>query len=94
VGFLVSNALMLTTPFKALAETCEANNSVFNMNMPLLLAVALIGATVGGKVLLASLSPLLPFLIITLKYLFGIYLDFSIFGRVDYASPVRVSKVF
>ncbi|XP_059459391.1 protein FLUORESCENT IN BLUE LIGHT, chloroplastic [Corylus avellana] len=48
VGFLVSNALMLTTPFKALAETCEANDSVFNMNMPLLLGVALIGATVGG----------------------------------------------
>ncbi|KAF3949807.1 hypothetical protein CMV_024363 [Castanea mollissima] len=46
--FLVSNALMLSTPLKALAETCEADNSVFNMNMPLLLAVALIGATVGG----------------------------------------------
>lgn len=37
---------MLTTPFKALAETCEADNSFFNM--PLLLFVALIGATVGG----------------------------------------------
>ncbi|KAH9713694.1 hypothetical protein WN944_021838 [Citrus x changshan-huyou] len=44
--FLVVNTLMLTTPFKALAETCEADNSFFNM--PLLLFVALIGATVGG----------------------------------------------
>ncbi|KAL0009789.1 hypothetical protein SO802_004897 [Lithocarpus litseifolius] len=48
MAFLVSNALMLSTPLKALAETCEADNSVFNMNMPLLLAVALVGATVGG----------------------------------------------
>lgn len=48
VTFLVSNALMISTPFKALAETCEADNSLFNMNMPLLLAVALVGATVGG----------------------------------------------
>lgn len=44
--FLVTNALMFTTPFEALAETCEATNSFFNM--PLLLFVALIGATVGG----------------------------------------------
>ncbi|KAK9923787.1 hypothetical protein M0R45_032187 [Rubus argutus] len=43
---LLGNALMLTTPLKALAETCEAGNSFFNM--PLLLAVALVGATVGG----------------------------------------------
>ncbi|KAG2728604.1 hypothetical protein I3843_01G207900 [Carya illinoinensis] len=48
IAFVVSNALILTTPFKALAETCEAENSAFNMNMPLLLFVALIGATVGG----------------------------------------------
>jgi ligand-binding sensor protein len=41
---------MLSMPCKALAETCEADNSMFNM--PILLAVALIGATVGGKVLL------------------------------------------
>lgn len=47
---LLGNALMLTTPLKALAETCEAENSFFNM--PLLLAVALVGATVGGKILL------------------------------------------
>ncbi|KAL6137397.1 hypothetical protein ACLB2K_062689 [Fragaria x ananassa] len=45
---LISNALMLTTPLKALAETCEADNSFFNM--PLLLSVALVGATVGGLV--------------------------------------------
>ncbi|ONI15322.1 hypothetical protein PRUPE_3G037600 [Prunus persica] len=45
---LVGNALILTTPLKALAETCEAENSVFNMNMPVLLFVALVGATVGG----------------------------------------------
>ncbi|KAB1211917.1 Protein FLUORESCENT IN BLUE LIGHT, chloroplastic [Morella rubra] len=48
MAFLVSNALMLATPFKALAEVCEAGDSVFTMNMPLLLAVALVGATVGG----------------------------------------------
>eukprot|EP00262_Sarcandra_glabra_P007263 TRINITY_DN19954_c0_g1_i1.p1 TRINITY_DN19954_c0_g1~~TRINITY_DN19954_c0_g1_i1.p1 ORF type:complete len:318 (+),score=52.32 TRINITY_DN19954_c0_g1_i1:125-955(+) len=42
----VTNVFMLTLPFKALAETCEADNSVFNM--PLLFAIALIGATVGG----------------------------------------------
>ncbi|KAK4487506.1 hypothetical protein RD792_005850 [Penstemon davidsonii] len=46
---VVSNALlMFAKPLEALAETCEADNSVFNMNMPLLLFVALIGATVGG----------------------------------------------
>lgn len=42
------NGLMFAKPFEALAETCEANDSVFSMNMPLLLFVALIGATVGG----------------------------------------------
>ncbi|XP_004510530.1 protein FLUORESCENT IN BLUE LIGHT, chloroplastic isoform X1 [Cicer arietinum] len=47
--FLASNFLMFSMPCKALAETCEAdNNSMFNM--PILLAVALIGATVGGLV--------------------------------------------
>ncbi|KAF8401120.1 hypothetical protein HHK36_014424 [Tetracentron sinense] len=46
LAFVVANALMLTMPYEALAETCEAGNSVFNM--PLLLSVALIGATVGG----------------------------------------------
>ncbi|XP_019430397.1 PREDICTED: protein FLUORESCENT IN BLUE LIGHT, chloroplastic-like isoform X2 [Lupinus angustifolius] len=48
VIFLTSNILMFSTPCKALAETCEAGNSSFNM--PLLLAIALIGATVGGLV--------------------------------------------
>lgn len=48
----VTNALMLTVPFEALAETCEADNSFFNM--PLLLFVALIGATVGGNSTLTS----------------------------------------
>ncbi|KAF5190068.1 Fluorescent in blue light protein [Thalictrum thalictroides] len=46
--FCVANVLMLIMPFEALAETCEASSSPFNM--PLLLAVALIGATVGGLV--------------------------------------------
>ncbi|XP_060180688.1 protein FLUORESCENT IN BLUE LIGHT, chloroplastic [Lycium barbarum] len=44
----VTNALMMATPLDALAQTCESNTSVFNM--PLLLLVALIGATVGGLV--------------------------------------------
>lgn len=47
--FLASNVLMFSMPGKALAETCEADNSFFNM--PILLGVALIGATVGGKIL-------------------------------------------
>lgn len=45
-AFLAANVLIFAAPFKALAETCEADNSFFNM--PLLLFVALIGATVGG----------------------------------------------
>ncbi|KAK8551323.1 hypothetical protein V6N13_119793 [Hibiscus sabdariffa] len=45
-AFLAANILIFTAPFKALAETCEANYSFFNM--PLLLFVSLIGATVGG----------------------------------------------
>ena len=73
MAFHVSNALMLSTPLKALAETCEANNSVFNINMPLLLPVALMGATVGAKILLASLSLLVLFLLITLQEVFKIY---------------------
>lgn len=46
----MANALMLIMPFEAVAETCEADISSFNM--PILLAVALIGATVGGEVML------------------------------------------
>ncbi|CAJ1950719.1 unnamed protein product [Sphenostylis stenocarpa] len=44
--FVASNILMFSMPNRAFAETCEADNSLFNM--PILLAVALIGATVGG----------------------------------------------
>ncbi|KAK6785915.1 hypothetical protein RDI58_014440 [Solanum bulbocastanum] len=49
---IMANALMMTSPLDALAETCEVDNSPFNMlfNMPILLLVALIGATVGGLV--------------------------------------------
>ncbi|KAL6996229.1 hypothetical protein U1Q18_006364 [Sarracenia purpurea var. burkii] len=46
LALIIGNALMLSTPFEALAETCEADGSV--LNMPLLLFVALVGATVGG----------------------------------------------
>ena len=46
MAFYVSNALMFTAPLKAMAETCEADNAM--SNMPVLLAVALVGATVGG----------------------------------------------
>lgn len=45
-ALLLTNALLLAMPSEALAETCEADNSFFSM--PLLLLVALIGATVGG----------------------------------------------
>ncbi|CAA2969592.1 FLUORESCENT IN BLUE LIGHT, chloroplastic [Olea europaea subsp. europaea] len=45
-ALIMANSLMFTTAPEALAETCVAENSVFNM--PLLLFVALIGATVGG----------------------------------------------
>ncbi|KAL0316383.1 UNVERIFIED_CONTAM: protein FLUORESCENT IN BLUE LIGHT, chloroplastic [Sesamum radiatum] len=45
---IVTSAIVFDKPLEALAETCQADNSVFNMNMPLLLFVALIGATVGG----------------------------------------------
>ncbi|KAL3826085.1 hypothetical protein ACJIZ3_022114 [Penstemon smallii] len=46
---IAANALMFSKPLEALAETCEASdNSVLDMNMPLLLFVALIGATVGA----------------------------------------------
>ncbi|XP_020265344.1 protein FLUORESCENT IN BLUE LIGHT, chloroplastic-like isoform X2 [Asparagus officinalis] len=45
-AFVLANTLMLILPLDAVAETCEADNSV--MSMPLLLGVALIGAAVGG----------------------------------------------
>ncbi|XP_010552254.1 PREDICTED: protein FLUORESCENT IN BLUE LIGHT, chloroplastic isoform X2 [Tarenaya hassleriana] len=44
---LITNALMMGTPLEALAETCEPQQTSF-FNMPLLLLVALVGATVGG----------------------------------------------
>ncbi|GJX10460.1 tetratricopeptide-like helical domain-containing protein [Tanacetum coccineum] len=43
-----TNVLLLAAPLEAMAETCETEPSLFSMNMPLLLLVALIGATVGG----------------------------------------------
>ncbi|XP_074375841.1 protein FLUORESCENT IN BLUE LIGHT, chloroplastic isoform X2 [Apium graveolens] len=46
LALTITNALMLYTPLQALAETCESERSVFEM--PLLLFVALVGATVGG----------------------------------------------
>ncbi|XP_030547816.1 protein FLUORESCENT IN BLUE LIGHT, chloroplastic isoform X2 [Rhodamnia argentea] len=46
VALLITNGLILTAPFQALAETCEAEDSL--LNMPSLLFVALVGATVGG----------------------------------------------
>ncbi|KAL7603920.1 protein FLUORESCENT IN BLUE LIGHT, chloroplastic [Lactuca sativa] len=49
MGFVgISNALLLATPLDAMADTSDATQSIFNMNMPVLLLVALIGATVGG----------------------------------------------
>ncbi|RWR79467.1 protein FLUORESCENT IN BLUE LIGHT, chloroplastic-like protein isoform X1 [Cinnamomum micranthum f. kanehirae] len=45
--FVVTNALMFILPNESLAETCKSDTfSIFNM--PLLFAIALIGATVGG----------------------------------------------
>ncbi|KAH7547053.1 hypothetical protein FEM48_Zijuj01G0266300 [Ziziphus jujuba var. spinosa] len=52
VAFCIINALVFTVPFKALAEICEAENSLFNM--PVLPSVALIGATVGGSISLVE----------------------------------------
>ncbi|XP_020102503.1 protein FLUORESCENT IN BLUE LIGHT, chloroplastic-like isoform X2 [Ananas comosus] len=43
---IIASSFELILPSKALAETCEADNSFFNM--PLLFAIAMIGATVGG----------------------------------------------
>ncbi|KAK6152514.1 hypothetical protein DH2020_015149 [Rehmannia glutinosa] len=51
LAIIVANAIMFDKPLEVLAETCEADNSVFNMNMPVFLFVALIGATVGGMFL-------------------------------------------
>ncbi|VFQ87028.1 unnamed protein product [Cuscuta campestris] len=43
---VIANAWLISTPLEAMAETCVADKSTFNM--PLLLFVSLIGATVGG----------------------------------------------
>ncbi|KAL6503239.1 hypothetical protein OROHE_023868 [Orobanche hederae] len=48
VAVIVANAIMFDKPLRVLAETYEVDNSVIDMNMPLLLFVALTGATVGG----------------------------------------------
>ncbi|KAI0492401.1 hypothetical protein KFK09_026672 [Dendrobium nobile] len=45
-ALVVVQALMFILPLELLAETCEAENSYFNM--PFLFIIALIGATVGG----------------------------------------------
>lgn len=45
---LLTNSIQMATPFEALAaEICEPESSMFSM--PILLLVALIGATVGGS---------------------------------------------
>ncbi|XP_023641524.1 protein FLUORESCENT IN BLUE LIGHT, chloroplastic isoform X2 [Capsella rubella] len=47
MALLFTNSLQMATPLEALAaETCEPESSMFSM--PILLLVALIGATVGG----------------------------------------------
>ncbi|XP_033142337.1 protein FLUORESCENT IN BLUE LIGHT, chloroplastic isoform X3 [Brassica rapa] len=49
VAVLLTNSLLMGTPLEALAaEICEPESSIFNM--PVLLLVALVGATVGGLV--------------------------------------------
>ncbi|CAN7010882.1 hypothetical protein IGI04_011874 [Brassica rapa subsp. trilocularis] len=49
MAVLLTNSLMIATPLEALAaEICETESSIFNM--PVLLLVALVGATVGGLV--------------------------------------------
>ncbi|XP_029123129.1 protein FLUORESCENT IN BLUE LIGHT, chloroplastic isoform X2 [Elaeis guineensis] len=44
---VLANSLMLVLPLRVLAETCEAARNPFT-EMPLLFAIALIGAAVGG----------------------------------------------
>ncbi|KAL1212083.1 Protein FLUORESCENT IN BLUE LIGHT [Cardamine amara subsp. amara] len=47
MAVLLTNSLLMATPLEALAaEICEPESSMFNM--PVLLLVALVGATVGG----------------------------------------------
>lgn len=49
---IIASSFELILPSKALAEACEADNSFFNM--PLLFSIAMIGATVGGKISMAN----------------------------------------
>lgn len=51
-ALLFTNIWMLTLPLEVLAGTCESDKSV--MKMPLLFAVAMIGAAVGGKIILSD----------------------------------------
>lgn len=44
---LLSTLPLLAVPLEASAETCQPSNSF--ANMPIFIAVALIGAAVGGK---------------------------------------------
>ncbi|CAI0473139.1 unnamed protein product, partial [Linum tenue] len=44
---LLTNAFVMAAPSEALAQTCEADSNSF-MTMPVLLFVAVVGATVGG----------------------------------------------
>ncbi|KAF7147671.1 hypothetical protein RHSIM_Rhsim03G0211800 [Rhododendron simsii] len=57
-ALFVVNALMFGTPLEALAETFEADKSIFNM--PLLLFAAFMGATVGDLRRQAKIKSLAP----------------------------------
>lgn len=47
-AIVVASALMLVSPLEALAEQCQGESSF--TKMPLFFAVAMIGATVTGKI--------------------------------------------
>ncbi|KAL0717143.1 hypothetical protein Bca4012_066465 [Brassica carinata] len=50
MAVLLTNSLLVGTPLKAsAAEICEPKSSIFRM--PVLLLLALVGATVGGNIL-------------------------------------------
>jgi hypothetical protein len=46
-AFVMNSAVMLALPPSCFAEQCEPGYSL--PNMPLLFAIAMVGATVGGK---------------------------------------------
>jgi hypothetical protein len=54
---LLASLVPFVMPDDALAEVCEPDNSLWNM--PLLFAIAMVGATVGGMVHLAPLFNLI-----------------------------------